>query len=206
MAELMACRADTVEYACIMYAVTFQFRRAAVGVDGNPVIVPHVARSGKFPFMGPDGILVSALGLIIASEDDEHLVHLAVSVPVVFAVINVGGSGIYRFRHHSVRIEIIGRPAGPAVIFHVILRGIGTDDIKVNFQLVIALLEEIILYGSRHAIVAIALFIEETIKYGLRIGGYEGYICKLNQNDETSLMTCCRRRGSTDILTRHAAV
>ena len=75
------------------------------------------------------------------------------------------------------------------VVFHVVLGGIGTNNVEVNMELVVALLEEIVFYRARHAEVAITRLVKETLEGGFGVSCRKRNVGELHQNDQSAVVS-----------------
>ena len=182
VAELMAGGTDTIDrlIQILVDAISPKFRRHAIGIELLTIISTFDALCLQYPLMWPDIIAVSALGLAIAGTDKEDLVYLSVVVPVIVGKIHVFCGLVNALHHHRCGVDIINLiitfTGNSAITGQLTTGRIGADDIKVDFQLTIALLQEKVSHRTSISILMIALFVEEAIVCGLRVSRSELHV------------------------------
>ena len=162
--------------------------------------------------MRPYRLWGSSLCLCIAGKDNKHLIYLTVIVPVIFRKVDSSWMGsIYSLRYHCLRQWIILFYAlliciMLPIISHFIFGGKRTRHVKVDFQLTLALCQEIVTYRARHTIIAKAHFVEESGKRLFGWGSHKRLVRKLHQDNQTFLLTSsypCPARSSAILTNIH---
>ena len=108
VAELVASCTDAVNLLLLIRGFTIapEFRRNAIGIELFAIIIALDALCAQCPLMRPDIIRISALGLAIASTNQENLINLAIIVPIIVREVHLLGSLIYSFHHHRCGIDV----------------------------------------------------------------------------------------------------
>ena len=94
--------------------------------------------------MGPHSVDAAAIGLALAGVDYEHLVDLAVIVPVVVGEVHFRVGGRASFDHHLVGVHVVALRVVLAVVFLVLLQRVGTHHVEVQLELTGALCLEVV--------------------------------------------------------------
>ena len=193
MTELMARRTDTHERFALC---AIQLARAGIGVNRHAIKLQTAAVIPQSRLMRPDQVRVgSRVVLSMTGKDHEHLVNLAVTIPVVVGVVHFSLSPFHHLRHHLIRVRIVAVFSGLTVVRLLLRHDVRSHDVEVDFQLTVALCLEEIPYRSLHAEVAVSLLVEEVLKHRHRVFHRELDVLELHQNHQSAFLSrqCTRR-------------
>ena len=166
VAELMAEASDALDG-------TIGIDLVAAGVCVDHHAVERNGTAGSFlqcVHVGPDGVGSTAVGLALAGIEHEHLVHLAVAVPVVVGEVHFGiclltGFFDHRFGTHVVALGVVG-----AIVFLVVAHGVGAHHVEVEFELSGALLLEVVGHRPPERALVVAGFVHDALVLGQIVG------------------------------------
>ena len=161
---------------------------AAAGVGAYTCAVELEPLIGNGMLVRPDAVIGCSEVLAISGIDEEYLIYPAVAVPVVLGEIYLCIHGLACIPDHLVYIHILASVLVGAIISMRLPEGNGTNHIKLEVKLPIALAIEIVVYRTGHATLIVAHLVEEVIVGGLRIAYRHGEVGEVDQYDQSALL------------------
>ena len=185
MAELVASCADAVEHT---FGCKFVGDGIRVDIDAvqalSATAAAIVLTSGKVPLVGPN---VAGLAILChTSIDDVDLVHLAIVVPVVIGIVDVGIGKFQGLDDHfgGTVVELI--VGSRSVVVVLLGKSEGAHYVEVDVEQAVALFKEIVADGADVAVEGIALLVEAALP--LRGGtGLHVHVGELDEQDQSAL-------------------
>ena len=180
--ELVADGADTLDVP-----TGIDFVGAGVGVDGHAIEMERgTAPTGERVFVGPDGVGGAAIAFAQAGIEDEHLIDLAIAVPVVVGKVDAGVSFPAGFDDHQVGIHV-NLAAALAVVGVGTVHTDGTHHVEVEFETPSALRQEVVLYRALEASLTESNLVEDAQVERLVVALLELLVGEVGKDDETFL-------------------
>ena len=182
--ELVADGADALDVP-----TGIDFVGAGIGVDGHAVEMERgTAPTGERVFVGPDGVGGAAIAFAQAGIEDEHLIDLAIAVPVVVGKVDVGVGLPAGFDDHQVGIHV-NLVAALAVVGVGTVHTDGTHHVEVEFETPSALRQEVVLDRALEASLAETYLVEDAQVERLVVALLELLVGEVGKDDETFLAT-----------------
>ena len=184
--ELVAYRAYAVNAGLARHLTS-----ARIGVDSHAVEC-HVSaqRAEQLPLVRPDGALVASGCLSPSGVEEEHLVHLSVTVPVVFGEVDViVDSQKSRLEHLSYVGVVVCSVVGIAS-WH----AHRTCDVEAQEELSVALVAEVVTHRpyESHVVTEVVL-VQYAVVQSHIVTVAERHVGKLHKYDKTFFLSHIRR-------------
>ena len=151
---------------------TRQFRSAGVCVDTHTIqyqgiityIIIDIVATKEIPLMWPNRVALRSARLWIAGIGDIDILHRAIPIPVVVGKVHLIIYKLTSLGYHLLGMGIAASLVILTIIRHFMRHRNGTNDIKLNIKLSIALVAEVLSYRAVIFPVWIAYGIKHVIK------------------------------------------
>ena len=184
--ELVAYGADAV-YA----RLARHLAAAGIGVDTHAV-ERHVSaqRAEQLPLVRPDGALVASGSLSPSGVEEEHLVHLSVTVPVIFCEVDVIVDSQKSRLEHLSYVGVVVRSVVCIAFWH----AHRTGDVEAQEELSVALVAEVVTHRpyESHVVTEVVL-VQYAVVQSHIVTVAERHVGKLDKDDETLFLAHIRR-------------
>ena len=156
---------------------------AVFGVEGevrDPEAVDRQALVGDVPRLGPERVVAAAFGLIVAGEQQEDIVDVAVAVEIVAREVDAGRIGrLAGLDHQLLQVAVgfaVGVGAVPGRIFG---EGHHVADLEGEVAVGTQIVAEPVEHAAGGAVVGIILLVEQVVDRGARRGHGEFPVAEL---------------------------
>ena len=163
-------------------------RTAVFGVEGevrDPVAVDCQALVGDVPRLGPERVVAAAFGLVVAGEQQEDVVDVAVAVEIVAREVDAGRIGrLAGLDHQLLQVAVgfaVGVGAVPGRIFG---EGHHVADLEGEVAVGTQIVAEPVEHAAGGAVFGIILLVEQVVDRGARRGHGEFPVAELDGDDD----------------------
>ena len=149
--------------------------------------------------MGPDGICNAAVGFTITGIEDEYLIDLTVTIPVVIIKIHLSIGCSHSLYNQLIRVLIVTITVVRTIIAQVLCRCIGTHHVERQLKLrltvlVLALSLEIVRHRTFEATDSVVLHVHDILILVQVVGSLKRLVLELHKDDQTFLLARIARR------------
>ena len=169
---------------------------AGIGVDDDIIESERGACGAEVPLMGPYGVEISAGGFAKTSIEHEHLVDLAIAVPVVILEIHDIINGLTGFFNHLLRMLVIATRIVLSIIGHLLFKGNGTYHIEVELKAATALRLEVVAHRTSEIAFTEVLFVGDTLKESRGVAFLKLQVFEFSKDDDALLLAFVHHSGT----------
>ena len=186
MAHFMACRTDTADFgvSCLLPSEHFGRTGILLGIDA-------VAQDGLLcgPLMCPDVVFaVSGIAFIVSGIYQEHVVDVAVVIPVVFRKISKFIRLAECLCHHFTDADVAVVVGVCSIVCQIVGHGYRAHNVHREFELSLRLRIVVVVYASTCVFKVKSFFVELPIEEFTGMVAPHLEVCKFYKNHQSGLL------------------
>ncbi len=136
--------------------------------------------------MGPNGVLIFAVGLTVAGIQHEDFLDLLVAIPVVGREVGGVADGIEGVNNHLLGILVVASAVVGAIVGIFLGKGNGAGDVEAEVKLAVALRAEVVAHAALEVAFVEVKLIGKAVVERLGVGHGELLVAELHEDDESA--------------------
>ncbi len=136
--------------------------------------------------MGPNGVLIFAVGLTVAGIQHEDFLDLLVAIPVVGREVGGVADGIEGVNNHLLGILVVASAVVGAIVGIFVGKGNGAGDVEAEVKLAVALRAEVVAHAALEVAFVEVKLIGKAVVERLGVGHGELLVAELHEDDESA--------------------
>ena len=174
----------------LLVSVKAQLVAAGVGVDNGAVHVEALAIVAflEIIHVGPHGLCLAIVGLAVAGIQHEHLVGLAVAVPVILFPVDLVLDSQASLGNHLAGVLVLVPTVVLAIVGAVMAERHRAHHVECEVKLSVALVVEEVVDAAHKLALGIVFLVCELVVEGLCVAARKRLVRKLCEDDEALLL------------------
>ena len=179
--ELMADGADAGDLIGVRYLIG-----AGIHVDFVAALTVFQAGIIQRIHVGPNGVLIFAVGLAVAGIQHEDFLNLLVAIPVVGREVGGVADGIEGVDNHLLGILVVASAVVGTVVGIFVGKGYGSGNVEAEIELTVALRAEVVAHAALEVAFVEVKLIGKAVVERFGVGHGELLVAELHEDDESA--------------------